>query len=88
MDDTSYWQAPSEPWLQLTPHRVIQFKLVKLLSPIGRLAFATFVLYMDAGSSNFTVDGFDEVVIGHSCLDKTAKLLEHIIGIQMILEFR
>ena len=42
---------------------------------------ATFVLCMDAGSSNFAVNDFDEVMV-----DEVIEPLEHIVGIHVGFE--
>ena len=42
---------------------------------------------MDAGSSNFAVNGFDEVMVWHACMDECIEPLEHIVGIHVCFEF-
>ena len=83
MKDMSNWEAPLEPRLQLTPHGVVEFQLVKFLSPIRGLAVATFVLCVDTSSSDFTIDVFDEVMVWRSCLDETIEPVKHIPGISI-----
>ena len=43
---------------------MVELQVMMLLSPKGGLSFPAFILCMDAGSSNFAVDAFNEVVVG------------------------
>ena len=49
--------------------------------------FTTLVLCMDAGSSNFTVNDFDEIMVWQACVDECVEPLEHIVGIHVGFKF-
>ena len=60
---------------------------MEFLSPKGRPSFPTFILGMDAGSSNFAVDDFNEVMVGLARMDKCVEPMKHIVGFHVGLEF-
>ena len=80
-------KAPSEPGSQLAPYGVVELQVVEFLSPERWFAFLTFILCMDAGSSNFAVNDSDEIMVWHTRLDKCIEPLEHIVGFHVGVKF-
>ena len=60
---------------------------MKFLSPKGRPSFPTLILGMEAVSSNFTVDDFNEIMVGLVGVDKCVEPMKHIVGFHVGLEF-
>ena len=42
---------------------------------------------MDAGSSNFSVNDFYEIMVWHPCVDECVEPLEHFVGIHVGFKF-
>ena len=65
----------------------MEFELVKFLGPIAGTAAAAFILGVFAGSSNFPVDGLDEVVVWKAIALQLVEPMKNIMGVHMSLEF-
>ena len=61
--------------------------MMEFLSPKGRPRFLTFILGMDAGSSNFAVGDFNEGMVGLARVNQCVEPMKRIVSFHVGLEF-
>ena len=73
----------TEPGPFLAPNRELQFSLVEINGPVCHSPFAASIFSMLAGSCNFAINGFDQVMIMSSGLQQGRQTIVDIIISEM-----